>query len=686
MNNQEKITEFVEDETVQERDDQGKIILKTDDQKHSFFYRRHSRHYLADEVRKEDKNAVLTAATYHKKTKILVTGFSNGSFFLHEMPEVNMIHSLSISQQNITALSINNTGDWIALGCSGVGQLLVWEWQCEQYVMKQQGHSSNMTCLSYSPDSEFIVTGGLDGKLKLWNTSTGFCVITFSEHTSAITQVQFSKKCFISSSLDGTVRAFDMTRYRNFRTFTSPSRPVQFSCVAVDSSGELVCAGGQDIFELYLWSMKMGRLLEVLSGHEGPVVSISFSPSPGSSCLVSCSWDGTIRVWDALESSAQNEPIILGSDALCVTFRPDGEEIAVATLDGQITMFHVKSGSQTHSIEGRNDLGSGRTETDLVTAKQSLKGKAFTSLCYSADGECILAGGQSKNVCIYNVQEGILLKKFQITQNRSFDAVDDFINRRKMTEFGNIALIEEREISEGGNVTIKLPGVKSGDMASRTVKPEVRVLCLQFSPAGHSWAACTTEGLLLYSLDNAFVFDPFLLDLGTTPEAARNCLKEQQYSMALIMALRLNELALIHEIIEQIPYADIEITANSLPQEYAKRALKFISKTLEGTTHIQFYLRWTTAFLEMLGPRDRGTILPETLVALEKSLLRKYDALSKICDFNKYTLQWVKKMGELEEAKQTQVINDDDSNEDEMDYSDHDDSETEITDLLSVKL
>lgn len=81
--------------------------------------------------------------------------------------------------------------------------------------MKQQGHSSNMTCLSYSPDSEFIVTGGLDGKLKLWNTANGFCIVTFSEHTSAITQVQFCKKFFVSSSLDGTVRAFDITRYNN---------------------------------------------------------------------------------------------------------------------------------------------------------------------------------------------------------------------------------------------------------------------------------------------------------------------------------------------------------------------------------------------------------------------------------------------------------------------------------------
>lgn len=51
-------------------------------------------------------------------------------------------------------------------------------------------------------------------------------------------------------------------RYRNFRTFTSP-RPTQFSCVAVDASGEIVCAGAQDSFEIFIWSMQTGRLLEV---------------------------------------------------------------------------------------------------------------------------------------------------------------------------------------------------------------------------------------------------------------------------------------------------------------------------------------------------------------------------------------------------------------------------------------
>lgn len=51
---------------------------------------------------------------------------------------------------------------------------------------------------------------------------------------------------------------------------------MQLASVAVDSSGEFVAAGGQDVFEIFLWSMKMGRLLEILSGHEGPIVSYKF--------------------------------------------------------------------------------------------------------------------------------------------------------------------------------------------------------------------------------------------------------------------------------------------------------------------------------------------------------------------------------------------------------------------------
>ena len=58
------------------------------------------------------------------------------------------------------------------------------------------------------------------------------------------------RRALLSASLDGTVRAFDTIRYRNFQTLVSPT-PAQFNCVAVDPSGELVCAGSY-----LLWSTK----------------------------------------------------------------------------------------------------------------------------------------------------------------------------------------------------------------------------------------------------------------------------------------------------------------------------------------------------------------------------------------------------------------------------------------------
>jgi WD40 repeat protein len=73
----------------------------------------------------------------------------------------------SISDQQISSIALNCTGDWVALGCVGLGQLLVWEWQSETYVMKQQGHFNNMTCFAYSPDGQYIVTGGEDGKVSI---------------------------------------------------------------------------------------------------------------------------------------------------------------------------------------------------------------------------------------------------------------------------------------------------------------------------------------------------------------------------------------------------------------------------------------------------------------------------------------------------------------------------------------
>ncbi|XP_063530228.1 periodic tryptophan protein 2 homolog [Cydia strobilella] len=655
-----KIVEKEDKDQESENDEEMEEKQKSSTYEKRLLYKKLGRHYIGDAIRSAHHKVKLSAAQYHKENKLLVTGFTNGMFFLHEMPDMNLIHTLSISEHRISSVAVSAPGDWIAFGCPNIGQLLVWEWQSEQYVMKQQGHSLDMTCLAYSPDGLYIVTGGYDGKVKVWNTTTGFCFVTFSEHTSSVTGVVFSanKKFFVSSSLDGTVRCYDLTRYRNFRTLTSPSL-VQFSCVALDSSSELCAAGGQDVFEIFLWSVKFGKLLDVLGGHEAPVSSLAFNPALSSTRLASASWDKTVRLWNCIENSSESETIQMTSDALQVAFRPDGEQIAVSTLDGAITFFDATTCEQTGSIEGRIDLASGRGDRDLVTPQQMLKTKAFTTICYSADGQCVLGAGNAKYVCLYSVKESILIRKFTITQNRSLDAINDYINRRHLTEFGNMALVEDRTHLEGGDVAIRLPGVKEGDMADRNVKPEVRVHCLRFSPTGESFACAATEGLFLYS-QNAGIdgtFRPYRLEADSTPGAVKQKLSERSWGPALVSALQLNEHSLIRECVEAVPSTDIELTVTSLDEDYAHRLTASIARLIEESPHLEHLLIWTKCILT-----GKNKFPQSALLALEKALTVKYSQLSKICDFNKYTIRCIKTVGEITAKQEAEMEIDNEDN------------------------
>lgn len=166
--------EQMEEEDHEEDDDptDPKSKPKEDEkeEKENYFYKRLARHFVSETFKGEKGvsiyNINVTAAAYMPSTKLLVTGYSHGAFLLHEMPEFNLIHSLKISKQLISSVAINPTGDWIALGCADLGQLLVWEWQSETYIMKQQGHFDTMSSVAYSPDGSYVATGGRDSKVK----------------------------------------------------------------------------------------------------------------------------------------------------------------------------------------------------------------------------------------------------------------------------------------------------------------------------------------------------------------------------------------------------------------------------------------------------------------------------------------------------------------------------------------
>jgi periodic tryptophan protein 2 len=438
----------------------------------------HKRHYF------NQAGTKVICSTFHAASRLLVVGFSTGVFGLWEMPEFTNVHMLSISQEKISSVAISPSGEWLAFGAKKLGQLLVWEWQSESYVLKQQGHYFDMNTLSYSPDGQHVATGGDDGKVKVWNSTSGFCFVTFSEHSATVSAVDFAKQgqVLFSASLDGTVRAFDLVRYRNFRTFTSPT-PVQFASLAVDPSGEVVAAGSIDSFEVFLWSVQTGKLLDILTGHDGPVTALAFSPT--GNFLASGSWDKSVRVWTVYGRSGAVEPFMLSSDVLALAFRPDGNELAAATLDGQIAFWDVGLGKQTGIIDGRKDISGGRKADDRIAATNNASGKAFNSLAYSADGRCILAGGNSKYVVLYDVRDGVMIKKYQISQNLSLDGTEEFLDSRKINDAGiSTDLIDDR--GDASDLEDRedhaLPGAARGDLSKRRYRQEARTKSVRFSP------------------------------------------------------------------------------------------------------------------------------------------------------------------------------------------------------------
>ncbi|EQB51225.1 hypothetical protein CGLO_09249 [Colletotrichum gloeosporioides Cg-14] len=591
-------------------------------------------------------SAHVRCATFHPESNLLVAGFSNGTFGLYEMPDFNMIHNLNISQNDIDFVTINKSGEWLAFGASKLGQLLVWEWQSESYILKQQGHFDSMNSLVYSPDGQRIVTIADDGKIKVWDVESGFCIVTFTEHTSGVTACEFSKKgnVLFTSSLDGSVRAWDLIRYRNFRTFTAPTR-LSWSCMAVDPSGEVVAAGSLDSFDIHIWSVQTGQLLDQLSGHEGPVSALAFTPNGDS--LISGSWDRTARVWSIFNRTQTSEPLQLQADVLDIAVRPDSLQLAVSTLDGQLSFWSIQDAEQVSGVDGRRDVSGGRKITDRRTAANVSGTKSFNTIRYSTDGSCLLAGGNSKYICLYSVHTMVLLKKFTVSVNLSLSGTQEFLNSRHLTEAGPDAVLDDQEASDREDrVDNSLPGSKRGDPSSRKKQPEVRVSGVAFAPTGTAFCAASTEGLLIYSLDNLLQFDPFDLNMEITPASTL---------AALVMAFRLNEAGLIKRVFLSIPHSDIALVVEDTPIVYVPRLLRFVAAQTEETPHIEFCLLWVKALVDKHGAwltQHRGKVDVELRV-VSRAVARMRDEIRRLADDNVYMVDYL--LGQVSEKESSGV-------------------------------
>ena len=593
---------------------------------------------ITQNVENEDKN-------------ILVLGLKNGSFSIYSMNNFENKYSLKISDAKISSLSINPSGKWIAFGSKYLNQLLVWEWKSETYIYKQQGHMNDINLIAFSPEGGQLASGADDGRIKIFDISSSNCLITFFDHTAKITGLEYAlnkSNVLVSSSLDGTVRAYDLIKYKNFRIMTTPKQ-TQLICCSVDYSGEIVAAGSLDTYNIFVWSLKTGDLIDVLNGHTGPVSCLAFSHI--NDILISGSWDNTVKMWELYTKKGISETYEHNSKITAIALSPNDKEVAVSTLNGELYTWDIETGSIKNILDVSRDIWGGRLNEEKISAKNSTRNKFLNTIHYNLPGNLLICGGNSQYVLIYDMQYQILVKKFVLTHNRSLNGLlyklnSKYDNNRTILQNDNNGFDSEDELEFNNKQKNILPGDK------KALVPEIKINSIKFSNTNRSFAVGTTEGVYIFSLDKSLSFNKLSIGIEVTLKDAINAFDEGNYMKGIIYSIYLKKIDILEKYFDSIPISKVQLIVDKMPFDLVSPLLNYLCNKLEKDINVQFVMMWIHLLLKKNCRQLKNSKNKAVFLNLHKSLMKVFKGLENIVEDNIYTIKYLTEFEGNEDSKE----------------------------------
>ncbi|KAL6639980.1 hypothetical protein ACP70R_022290 [Stipagrostis hirtigluma subsp. patula] len=214
----------------------------------------------------------------------------------------------SFPAEPIHALIADPEGSYLIGGGSN-GNIFLWEVASGQLLHTWHGHYRAVRCFALY--DYWLVSGSEDGSIRVWDLITmldeqsrlnakTLYLYNFSQHALPVTDVAcFLGGIVVSSSEDRTCKIWSLPQGRMLRSI---SFPVSIDSVALDSRGHIFYAGGRD-GKIYVAAMGVDGsshgsddILGALDDHSKAVTSLASSTD--GLLLVSGSEDGNVRVWD----------------------------------------------------------------------------------------------------------------------------------------------------------------------------------------------------------------------------------------------------------------------------------------------------------------------------------------------------------------------------------------------------
>lgn len=270
-----------------------------------------------------------------------------GIVIIMHLPQGAILHRFTY-RWPFLSLSFSTDSKLLAAG-TGDGKIKLWDITTGEEVRTLDTNVfMPVGALVFSPDGELLASStcrrqepivsceGGEGQINLWKVATGALVRTISAHVGTVWALAFSHngKVLASAGDDALVNLWEVDTGRRMLSIKNgilkPFFAVSFSpdgrLFATDyclrSAGYLSCAQA----EVKLWDTTTGALVRTLSGltgYNGEVTSISFSPDGK---LLAAGLFHDIKLWETVTGrEVRSFPARVVSS---VAFTPDGRLLA----------------------------------------------------------------------------------------------------------------------------------------------------------------------------------------------------------------------------------------------------------------------------------------------------------------------------------------------------------------------
>mmetsp|Transcript_34624 Transcript_34624/g.98553 ORF Transcript_34624/g.98553 Transcript_34624/m.98553 type:complete len:614 (-) Transcript_34624:94-1935(-) len=233
--------------------------------------------------------------------------------------------------------AVTASEDIIVAGCND-GRLMAFDTQQGQNLWHvDNAHKGGVTTAMLSSNVRFVLTGGAEGELRIWELKTRDMASHLKEHSARVTEVQVfpNDQYAISCSRDRCLLTWDLRQQK--RLTAHRERHGGINCLAVAGNQTTVYTAGQER-TLTTWDLRMADPINVQQMDE-EVQSVSLSPD--GRFLATAGTGLVVKVWDMNIGKESSRGVGHSRAVQKVAFSPDGRQLVSVGLDHAALVWNL---------------------------------------------------------------------------------------------------------------------------------------------------------------------------------------------------------------------------------------------------------------------------------------------------------------------------------------------------------